>query len=152
GTHLQVGDIDSARGFLHVRHGKGGKDRYVPLPAATLELLRQQWKTHRHPQWLFPAPGPAGRGMQTADRPLPRSSLQGALRRALTRSGIAKSASVHALRHGYGTHLLEAGVNLRQIQENMGHNSPQTTALYTHLTAAGRGDAMGKLNELMRDL
>ncbi|MEW6751366.1 MAG: tyrosine-type recombinase/integrase, partial [Candidatus Latescibacterota bacterium] len=74
---------------------------------------------HRHPQWLFPAPGPAGRGMKTADRPLPRSSLQGALRRALKRSGTAKPASVHTLRHCYDTHLLEAGINLRQIQENM---------------------------------
>lgn len=152
GTHLQVPDIDSARGFIHVRHGKGAKDRYVPLPASTLDLLRQQWKTHRHPQWIFPAPGPGGRGMKTAARPLPKSSVQGAFRRALKRSGIAKPASVHTLRHCYGTHLLEAGINLRQIQENMGHNSPKTTAIYTHLTAAGRGDAMVKLNDVMRDL
>ena len=152
GTHLQVGDIDSARGFIHVHHGKGAKDRYVPLPDRTLALLRQQWKTHRNPVWLFPAPGRGGNHMPAADRPLPKSSVQGAFRRALKVSGIAKHVSVHSLRHCYGTHLMEAGVNLRQIQENMGHRSPKTTALYTHLTAEGRRESFVKLNDLMGKL
>ena len=152
GTHLQVGDIDSARGFIHVRNGKGGKDRYVPLPRTTLLLLRRQWKTHRHPKWIFPAPGRGCQHMSSAEHPLPDSSIQGAFRRALIRSGIPKKASVHTLRHCYGTHLLEAGVNLRQIQENMGHRSPNTTAIYTHLTSTGRRHAMDKLEDLMSDL
>lgn len=117
GTHLQGPAIDSARMLVHVRSGKGAKDRYVPLPQRTLEFLRQFWKTHRHPVWLFPAPGRGGIDMATAATPMPRNSVQGAFRAALTASGLNKRASVHTLRHSYATHLLEAGVNLRLIQD-----------------------------------
>ena len=117
GTHLQIPDIDSARMLVHVRCGKGAKDRYVPLPQRTLELLRQYWTTHRHPVWLFPAPGRGGIGMSTASVPMPRSSVQDAFRVARKASGIHKRASVHTLRHSWATHLLEAGVPLRLIQE-----------------------------------
>lgn len=88
GAHLQVPDIDSARMLVHVRSGKGAKDRYVPLLPRTLELLRQYWKTHRHPLWLFPAPGRGGIGMATASGPMPRNSVQNAFRAALKHSGI----------------------------------------------------------------
>ncbi len=141
GTHLQVPDIDSARMLVHVRCGKGAKDRYVPLPQRTLELLRQYWHTHRHPVWLFPAPGRGGLGMSTASTPMPRNSVQDAFRAALKASGIHTRASVHTLRHSWTTHLLEAGVHLRLIQDYLGHNSPTTTALYTHLTV--KADALG---------
>jgi len=152
GTHLQVPDIDSARLLVHVRGGKGAKDRYVPLPQPTLELLRQYWKTHRHPVWIFPAPGRGGIAMPTATAPMPRSSVQDAFRAALTASGIHKRASVHTLRHSYATHLLEAGVNLRLIQEYLGHNTPTTTAIYTHLTLKADAIARDALNRLMTDL
>jgi integrase/recombinase XerD len=88
GTHLHVPDIDSARMLVHVRCGKGAKDRYVPLTPRTLERRRQYWHTHRHPLWLFPAPGRGGIGMATASTPMPRSSVQDAFRGALTQSGI----------------------------------------------------------------
>jgi len=152
GTHLQVPDIDSARMVVHVRCGKGAKDRYVPLPQRTLVLLRQYWKTHRHPIWLFPAPGRGGQGMSTATAPMPRNSVQDAFRAALTESGIKKRASVHTLRHSYATHLLEAGVNLRIIQEYLGHHSPTTTALYTHLTIKADAMARDALRGLMEAL
>jgi site-specific recombinase XerD len=152
GTRLQVPDIDGARGLVHVRCGKGAKDRYVPLPQRTLELLRQYWATHRHPVWLFPAPGRGGIGMPTATAPLPRNSVQDAFRAALTHSGIKKRASVHTLRHSYATHLLEAGVHLRVIQDYLGHNTPTTTALYTHLTAKTDAMARGALATLMGNL
>ena len=152
GTHLQVPDIDSARMLVHVHHGKGAQDRYVPLPQRTLELLRQYWKTHRNPTWLFPAPGRGGLGMATASEPMPRSSVQDAFRAALKQSRINKHASVHTLRHSYATHLLEAGVNLRLIQDYLGHHSPTTTALYTHLTATADARARDALAELMSDL
>jgi integrase/recombinase XerD len=152
GTHLQVPDIDSARLLVHVRGGKGAKDRYVPLPQPTLELLRQYWKTHRHPVWIFPAPGRGGIAMPTATAPMPRSSVQDAFRAALTASGIHKRASVHTLRHSYATHLLEAGVNLRLIQEYLGHNTPTTTAIYTHLTLKADAIARDALTRLMTDL
>jgi integrase/recombinase XerD len=87
GAHLQVPDIDSARMLVHVRSGKGAKDRYVPLLPRTLELLRQYWKTHRHPLWLFPAPGRGGIGMATASGSMPRNSVQDAFRAALKHSG-----------------------------------------------------------------
>ena len=152
GTHLQVPDIDSARMLVHVRTGKGAKDRYVPLPQATLALLRQYWTTHRHPVWLFPAPGRSGLGMSTASTPMPRNSVQDAFRAALKASGIHKRASVHTLRHSWATHLLEAGVNLRLIQHYLGHNSPATTALYTHLTATVEAAATEAINCLLAAL
>lgn len=152
GTHLQVPDIDSARMLVHVRHGKGAQDRSVPLPPRTLAVLRQYWKTHRHPSWLFPAPGRGGIGMSTAVAPMPRSSVQDAFRGALKQSGIYKHASVHTLRHSYAPHLLEAGVNLRLIQDYLGHNTPTTTAIYTHLTHKADAMARDALTELMSDL
>jgi integrase/recombinase XerD len=152
GTHLQVTDIDSARMHIHVRHGKGAKDRYVPLPQRTLPLLRSYWVTHRNPVWLFPAPGRAGTGMSTATQPMPRSSVQDAFRAALKASGIHKRASVHTLRHSWATHLLEAGVNLRLIQESLGHTSPSTTSIYTHLTTKAHEMAAASINRLMEDL
>jgi integrase len=95
---------------VHIRQGKGRKDRYVPLPERTLEQLRGYWSVHRHPEWLFP-----GRDFgQTG--PMNESGVQKAFGAALKQSGIAKAASVHTLRHSYATHLLEAGVNLRLIQ------------------------------------
>jgi site-specific recombinase XerD len=111
GTHLQVADIDSARLMIHVRHGKGAKDRYVPLPQHTLELLRDYWKTHRNPLLLFPAEGRDHIDLAKSNEPLSKSSVQQAFRAALKDSRLNKRASVHTLRHSWATHLLEAGVN-----------------------------------------
>ncbi len=150
GSQLQVADIDSGRMALHI-HGKGAKDRYVPLPDRTLQLLRDFWKTHRLQPWVFPA---TSRGAKPGAplHPLTDSSLQKAFKRAVHAAGIAKRAHIHSLRHSYATHLLEAGVNLRIIQENLGHGSARTTQIYTHLTAEARAAVMDPLNELMKDL
>lgn len=152
GVYLQVGDIDSARQLLHIRHGKGGQDRYVPLPDGTLQLLRQYWSTHRHPVWVFPAPTQAGVSPTAATQPMDESGVQRAFRAALHASGISKAASVHTLRHSYATHLLEAGVDLRVIQAYLGHRSPQTTALYTHLTQPTEQRAIEAINRVMAEL
>lgn len=152
GTPLQVRDLDSARMMIHVRHGKGGKDRYVPLPERTLEMLRQYWVTHRHPVLIFPAPGRGGIGLSSATEPMPKSSVQGAFRQALKDTGIHKGASVHTLRHSWATHLLEAGVNLRLIQEYLGHSSPATTSVYTHLTLKAEQLGAQAINRIMSDL
>ena len=152
GVHLQVGDIDRERMVVHVRHGKGGKDRYVPLPIPTLQLVQPWWSSHRHPKWLFPAPTAAGVPTSTANAPMCVSGVQRAFRAALAESGVHKKASVHTLRHSYATHLLEAGVNLRLIQVYLGHSSPQTTAIYTHLTRKAEDLAMEAINQVMRDL
>ncbi|HKZ80861.1 MAG TPA: site-specific integrase [Pyrinomonadaceae bacterium] len=153
GTHLQVADVDSARMALHI-HGKGKQDRYVPLPQSTLKLLRAHWRTHRSPLWLFPAPTRHGLAHSLAHDggPVTRSSLQSAFRAALKRSGLAKRAHVHTLRHSWATHLLEAGVNLRLIQEWLGHNSPATTSVYTHLTAKAEALGTQAIDQLMSDL
>jgi site-specific recombinase XerD len=152
GTNLHVSDIDSARLMLHVRHGKGAKDRYVPLPTRTLELLRQYWKTHRNPRLLFPAEGRNHIDLAQATGPLSKSSVQMAFRAALKQSGNHKRASVHTLRHSWATHLLEAGVNLRLIQEWLGHSSPATTSVYTHLTVKAEQLGAAAINQLMKDL
>ena len=152
GTHLQVADIDSARGYIHVRHGKGAKDRYVPLPKRTLQLLREFWETHRNPVRIFPAPGRGGNLMPINDKPISKSSVQIVFKKVLKESGIKKCASVHTLRHSYATHLLEADVNLRLIQKYLGHNTLTTTSIYTHLTDKALATATDTINELMKDL
>jgi integrase/recombinase XerD len=150
---LQVSDIDGQRLQVHVHRGKGAKDRYVPLPADTLMLLRTYWKTHRHPTWLFPATGRDHIQGPTAASPMSRSSVQGAFRKAKQRAGIAKmGVAIHTLRHSYATHLLEAGVNSRLIQRYLGHTQLETTMLYLHLTHKGHEDAYTRLNALMHGL
>ena len=152
GTHLQIPDIDRARMLVHVRCGKGAKDRYVPLPHQTLEGLRQYWKTHRNPVWLFPSKGHNGQGAATATEPMCRSTLQRAFRLALRQSGVKKDAHIHSLRHSYATHLLEQGENLRQIQVNLGHKSPAVTAIYAHLTSICQTQHQKRINGFMSDL
>lgn len=152
GVHLQVRYIDSDRMMVHVRHGKGAKDRYVPLPVPALEMLRRYWRTHRHPEWLFPAPTKSGVPLSTATKPMSVSGVQRAFKAALQESGIQKDASVHTLRHSYATHLLEAGVNLRVIQAYLGHSSPQTTAIYTHLTRKVEDVAVEAIHRVMGEL
>lgn len=151
--HLEVGDIDGQRGLIHVRGGKGAKDRYVPLPERTLALLRAYWKTHRHPRLLFPALGRDMRGAHEAAKPMARNSIQGALRKAKAAAGIIKDGvTIHTLRHSYATHLLERGVNVRNIQRYLGHGCLETTMIYLHLTQAGQEDAVARINDLMGEL
>lgn len=147
GRGLQVRDIDSSRMTVHVRSGKGHRDRYVPLPEETLQLLRRYWKQHRNRVWLFPSP--AEGNMHRAERPLSGSGVQKAFRAALRASGLAKAASVHTLRHSYATHLLEAGVSLRLIQSYLGHASLATTAIYLHLTPNAEAAAVAALNQVV---
>jgi len=144
GTRLRVKNIDSDRKMIHVVEGKGGKDRYVPLPDHTLILLRHLWSTHRHPDWMFPSRN----GLEAMDE----SAIQKAFRAALHESGVHKAASVHTLRHSYATHLLEAGVDLRIIQTYLGHASPSTTAIYTHLTSVTEAQVHQRINQIHAEL
>jgi integrase/recombinase XerD len=148
--HLQVGDIDSDRMRIHVHRGKGAKDRYVPLPEATLDILRSYWRLHRNPVWIFPRLGRSGKEGPDATGPMNKSSVQGALRRVLKQLNFKKRISIHTLRHSYATHLLESGVNLRRIQQYLGHNSFNTTMVYLHLTTQGHERAYQIINELMK--
>jgi site-specific recombinase XerD len=147
---LAVRDIDSDRALLHIRQAKGARDRYVPLPQTLLPLLRQQWATHRHSTLLFPSRFRSS--PQQATRPMGPSGVQKAFKATLADSEIAKSASVHTIRHSWATHLLEAGINLRFIQLWLGHKSLKTTAIYTHLTRPAETIAATTINHLMADL
>jgi site-specific recombinase XerD len=151
GVRLQVADIDSARMMIHIHQGKGGKERYVPLPLRMLEMLRAYWVSHRHPVWLFPARN-GGKLQPFATEPMSGSSVYCAFMAALRESGIQKPATVHTLRHSWATHLLEAGVNLRLIQTYLGHSSLRTTALYTHLTSHAQAQAAGAIEQLLEGL
>jgi len=144
GTRLRVKDIDSDRKMIHVVQGKGNKDRYVPLPDHTLMLLRHLWTTHRNQEWMFPARN----GLDAINE----TAVQKAFQAALRASGVYKVASVHTLRHSYATHLLEAGVDLRIIQVHLGHASPATTAIYTHLTSVSEAQVNQRINQIHADL
>ena len=152
GTQLKVENIDSARGFIQVQKSKGhmgDKDRNVPLSKKTLQLLREQWKSHKNKVWLFPAAGRNGQQMRDATKPISNSSVQSAFRKALKSAGINKKATVHTLRSRV-THLLEAGTNPRVIQRYMGHTNLETTMAYFHLTRKGAEDAYAIINNLMK--
>ncbi|MFZ2961164.1 MAG: tyrosine-type recombinase/integrase [Candidatus Ozemobacteraceae bacterium] len=161
GANLKVADLNGKQKCVIVRGGKGGKDRWVPVPETTLEELRRHYvkvhfpkppdfdyraqlpKPEKAPpsEWLFP-----GRAYR---RPISISSIQLAFRDALKSSEISKLATVHTLRHSYATHLLEAGVDLRVIQELLGHSDPATTAIYTHLTDSITGQAREVIERLL---
>jgi integrase/recombinase XerD len=151
GLNLQVPDIDSARMVVHVHRGKGSKDRYVPLPPRTLTMLRKYWATHRNPVWLFPATGRDHDQAISAAEPMARSSVHGAMKRVVRELGFRKRVTIHTLRHSYATHLLEAGVNLRLIQQYLGHSSLQATMVYLHLTSLGQEQARATINSLMSE-
>jgi integrase/recombinase XerD len=147
---LQVGDIDSQRGLVHVRLGKGSKDRYVPLPQRTLAVLRQHWATHRDPVWLFPARKPPHGGWARKG-PMQAVSVRQAMARVVEQLHFKKNVTIHTLRHSYATHLLEAGVNLRLIQHYLGHTSLRTTMVYLHVTSQGQKRALSLIEGVMAE-
>jgi len=149
---MKTSQIDSKRMVVHVKSGKGSRDRYVPLPKTTLHLLRCHWKTHRHPQWLFPAPGRGGIHESEATHPLPLSSVQTVFKKSLKEVGIQKNAHVHTLRHSYATHLLEEGVDIRIISEYLGHKKLESTLVYTHLTPLLKQGVAEKIHRVMDGL
>jgi site-specific recombinase XerD len=130
-THLKVSDIDSKRMVIHVRGGKGRKDRDVMLSPKLLEELRQHWRRLRRKTsgWLFP-----GNRWHTANHPLDAKTLYHACQGAGQRAGLNRAIHPHTLRHCFATHLLEAGADLRTIQILLGHHSLEQTAIYLHLS------------------
>ncbi|HCK84073.1 MAG TPA: integrase [Hyphomonadaceae bacterium] len=122
---LTIGDIDSARMLIHVRKGKGGKDRYVMLSPQLLEILRSYWRLTRPRPFLFPG--------RRFDRPLSPGVLSAACRVAALAADIDKHITLHTLRHSFATHLLESGTDIRVIQVLLGHSSLSTTAGYAQV-------------------
>jgi integrase/recombinase XerD len=148
GLNLQVPDIDSERMVLHIKGGKGNKDRYVPLPERTIEQLRWYWSLHRHRSLLFPGQ----QGWQTSRQPMDPSGMRKALKAAVKEAGVKKKITIHSLRHSYATHLVEAGVGLQLVQRYLGHSSLAATYIYVHMTPQSQQEATATINKLMADL
>lgn len=138
---LQPGDIDSARMLIHVRLGKGGKDRFVMLSEQLLLMLRAYWRAIR-PQgaWLFPG--------RQAGKHISERTVGKALASATKKTGIAKRVTPHLLRHSFATHLLEDGTDIRVIQVLLGHASIRSTAHYTQVSAKHIGSVKSPLDKL----
>ena len=137
---------------VHI-HGKGSKDRYVPLPHHTYLYLQRYWALHRNPDWIFPALSCSGQNGPKATKPMATSTVQAALHRAVKKAGIQKSGiRVHTLRHCYATHLLDGGISIKVVQDLLGHASLQQTLVYLHLTNWGKANAHAKIDQLMRGL
>ncbi len=123
---LRLADVDGKRGLLIIRQAKGSKDRIVPISEKIIEMLREYYKMYKPKVWLFEGHNV---GEQYSEK-----SLQNVLKQALKKTKIKKSVTLHWLRHSYATHLLEAGTDIRYIQELLGHKSTKTTEIYTHVT------------------
>ena len=123
---LQIGDIDSARMVLHIRHGKGQKERLAPMSPRLLQVLRVYWREYRPATWLFP-------GVK-ATLALTDGTVQRICKRTAQRAGLTKRVRPHTLRHSFATHLLEAGVDLLSVQAMLGHSHFNTTAKYLHVS------------------
>ncbi len=124
--NLRVEDIDRHRMTVRVK-GKGNKVREIPIPEHVLRLLRKYWHQSRPHPWLFKS--------RWTDKPISVCCIQAAFRDARVKANISKKATIHTLRHSYATHLLENGVDVRIIQGALGHRSPNSTRIYTHLTS-----------------
>lgn len=142
--NLRLEDIDSALMVVRIVNGKGNKMRQVPLSEHILKRLRQYWRIERPAPWLF-------QSIKT-DKPISAHSVQAAFRDACQRAGIKKKATVHTLRHCYATHLLESRVDTRIIQSVLGHKSPKSTNIYTHLTSKTDLILNDAVNKLMAGL
>jgi integrase/recombinase XerD len=138
---LKVADIDSARMMIAVRHGKGQKERLVPLSPKLLEVLRAYWRHERPRTWLFPGTKPG--------QPLHSTNVQKLCQRLVADLGLSKRVTPHTLRHSFATHMLEAGVDLRTLQLILGHSNIQTTTHYLHVNAKKLQEVPGLLERLM---
>jgi integrase/recombinase XerD len=125
-VRLRLQDIDKDRKTLHIRQGKGRKDRITLLSDAAYEIVQKYMGQQKLEVWLFPG--------QIIGRHLTERSVQKTFEQALRLSGLEKKVSVHSLRHSFATHLLEGGIDIRYIQELLGHQSSRTTELHTHVS------------------
>jgi integrase/recombinase XerD len=129
-ARLKVSDVNGERKQVFVRGGKGGKDRYTVIGEPALAALRDYWRVYRPRDWLFPGARP--------DKHISPRTIQTVFQRARDKAGIRKDATVHTLRHSFATHLLEDGVDVRYIQELLGHEDVRTTQRYTHVSDPAR--------------
>ena len=143
-VRLRVQDIDSERMVVHIRKGKGGKDRDLPLCTKLLETLRSYWKAVRPKGWLVEGDIPG--------QPINRSSVEVACQKACQLPGNRKSITPHSLRHAFAVHLLESGTDVRTIQLLLGHRSLATTARYLRIATSKVCSASSPLDLLPRPI
>ena len=141
---LKVSDIDSERRVIHVRQGKGSRDRDVPLTAKLLEALRQYWRWKKPKVYLFPSTS----GHRGVEQPISGETVWYACHRAAVKAGISKRIGPHTLRHSFATHLLEAGADLRTIQVLLGHQKLKDTIVYLHLSQRHLHAAVNPLEQI----
>lgn len=139
---LRAADIDSKRMVVRVRQGKGKKDRYVPLPAVLLDLLREHWRREHLRDLLFPR-------RSDPSRPADPKGVQRYLQRMMAKAGLAKKVTPRTLRHCYATHLIEQGTSTRVVQVLLGHSNVHTTETYTHVSPAMLGNVIGPLERVL---
>ncbi len=150
--NIKVWHIDADRMTVHIVDGKGGTDRYVPLPYSTLEILRAHYKMHRNKTLVFPAPGQGQKQEPVSTIPIPQGSVWDVFKKVVDGCKLNKETHPHTLRHSYATHLLEDGVDIRVISAYLGHKSLETTMIYTHLTPLVKKGVYEKINALMDGL
>lgn len=125
-ANIQVRDIDSDRMVIYIKQGKGRKDRIAPLSESMLVQLRLYYETYQPKEWLFES--------QIGNTPINVRTLQKVYQQRVEALGFHRHVSFHSLRHSFATHLLDSGVDIRYIQELLGHASSKTTEIYTHVT------------------
>lgn len=140
-VRLRITDIDSSRMLVHIVQSKGRKDRYTMLSETALKILREYVKEYRPGHWIFPG--------QSANKHLTERTVQKVFDTARRSAGIKKDVTVHSLRHSFATHLLESGVDLRYIQELLGHESSKTTEIYTRVTEKSISKIVSPLDSIM---
>jgi integrase/recombinase XerD len=145
--NVQLSDLDFERAALHVRQGKGAKDRYVPISQHLIRGLKHYIQTEKPKQWLFNGQ-PQGRSGGDFDGRYSQRGVQWAITQAVKKAGITKDVSVHTLRHTYATHLLEDGLDILTIKDLLGHQSIDTTMIYLHVAQSGKTKAFSPLDTL----
>ena len=141
-VRLHWEDLDEERGMIHIRGGKGKKDRYTILSDFVVRALERYWKVFQPREWLFEG--------QEAGKPYSIRSAEYVFEQAAQRAGIAKDVSIHSLRHAFATHMLEQGTDLRYIQDLLGHESVKTTEIYTHVSQCKVARLRSPIEQLMK--
>ncbi|MEW6003116.1 MAG: site-specific tyrosine recombinase/integron integrase [Nitrospirota bacterium] len=142
-VRLKPEDIDSKRMLVFIKGAKGRKDRYSLLSESALKTLREYWREYKPVKWLFPGPN--------SERYITIRTAQRVFEIACNRAGIRKDVTIHSLRHSFATHLLENGIDLRYIQELLGHKSSKTTEIYTHVSTKDFAKIRNPLDQILQE-